>query len=355
MDGARGSQGEMLSQLLQHGHSSSALKDVNVVAMLHYFWEQKQAHRGIVQSDSLVVYESAPSPSPPYICYVTLPGGSCFGNFQCCFTKAEARRDAARIALMNSLFNELPTRQITPEFISHSLEEAAATGCISDASDPSTSIGAYCLMLESNLGKTMLEFQEIMTVFQLLHWNGTLKVFRERKCSRQEVISYYSQHALDEYTRSHMALDWLVRERQGPGSISQELQLALRELGEARRSGRELRFYKEKKEILSLALCQAYSQEQEGGAQEARWAESDRDYTDTDHVYNETDHVDTDTDHVYNETDHDDIYAETDHAHVYAETDHAQDEGQNLSEDQPVELDASLVYSHDKNQRSRES
>ncbi|XP_064152808.1 protein limb expression 1 homolog [Anguilla rostrata] len=364
MDGVQGSVREMLSHLLQHGHTSSAFKDMNAVAMLHYFWEQKQAQRGIVQSDSLVVYESAPSPSPPYICYVTLPGGSCFGNFQCCFTKAEARRDAARIALMNSLFNELPSRRITPEFISQSLEEAASTasGCISDASDPSTSIGAYCLMLESNIGKTMLEFQEIMTVFQLLHWNGTLKVFRERKCSRQEVITYYSQHPLDEYTRSHMALDWMVREHENPGLISQELQVALRELGEARRAGRELRFYKEKKEILSLALCQAYSQDQEGGAGEARWAETDpaHVYTETDpaHVYAETDPVhvyaETDSDHIYTETDHAYVHAEPDHAHVYTETDHAhvysKDKKPSMSRDLPVETDPSYAYSHDNDQ-----
>ena len=42
-------------------------------------------------------------------------------------------------------------------------------------------------MLVQNLGKTMLEFQELMTVFQLLHWNGSLKAMRERQCSRQEV------------------------------------------------------------------------------------------------------------------------------------------------------------------------
>lgn len=42
-------------------------------------------------------------------------------------------------------------------------------------------------MLEANAGKTMLEFQELMTVFQLLHWNGSLKAMRERHCSRQEV------------------------------------------------------------------------------------------------------------------------------------------------------------------------
>ncbi len=32
-------------------------------------------------------------------------------------------------------------------------------GNTADASDPGTSIGAYCLMLEMNTGKTMLEFQ----------------------------------------------------------------------------------------------------------------------------------------------------------------------------------------------------
>ena len=32
-------------------------------------------------------------------------------------------------------------------------------GTLDDADDPSTSIGAYHYMLESNMGKTMLEFQ----------------------------------------------------------------------------------------------------------------------------------------------------------------------------------------------------
>ena len=40
----------------------------------------------------------------------------------------------------------------------------------------SSGIGAFRYMLEANKGKTMLEFQELMTVFQLLHWNGSLKV-----------------------------------------------------------------------------------------------------------------------------------------------------------------------------------
>lgn len=59
--------------------------------------------------------------------------------------------------------------------------------------------------------------------------------------------------------RSHMALDWIMKEQESPGIISQELQVALRELEEVRKAGQELRFYKEKKEILSLALSQIYS------------------------------------------------------------------------------------------------
>lgn len=34
-----------------------------------------------------------------------------------CYTKAEARRSAAKIALINSVFNEHPSRKITDQFI----------------------------------------------------------------------------------------------------------------------------------------------------------------------------------------------------------------------------------------------
>uniref|UniRef100_A0A672YSH8 Limb and CNS expressed 1 n=1 Tax=Sphaeramia orbicularis TaxID=375764 RepID=A0A672YSH8_9TELE len=231
--------------------SSMLICAVNVVAMLHNFWEQKQ----MSQTETLLLYESSPSPGPPYVCYVTLPGGSCFGNFKVCDTQAEARRDAARVALMNSLVNELPCRRITPQFITQSLQQAATDSAVS----VSTSIGAYSLLLHSYIGKTMLQFQEMMTVFQLLHWNETLKALRERQCSRQSVISYYSQRGLDEYMRSSMALDWLGREQKSPGQLGEELQVAQRELVLARRRGIELRFYKEKTEILSLALSQGVS------------------------------------------------------------------------------------------------
>uniref|UniRef100_A0A3B4BF16 Uncharacterized protein n=1 Tax=Periophthalmus magnuspinnatus TaxID=409849 RepID=A0A3B4BF16_9GOBI len=247
---------------------------VNVVAMLHDFWEQKQinptksssteseALSGETgsRSENLLLYESAPGSS--CVCYVTLPGGSCFGNYKACNTQAEARRDAARVALMNSLVNELPCRQITSQFITQSLQQAASDSIMSieDARNSDTSLGTYSFLLHSYIGKSMLQFQEMMTIFQLLHWNGTLKALRERKYSRQSVISYYSQRGLDEYMRSNMALDWLSREQRSPGRIGEESHLAQRELVLARRRGQELRFYKEKTEILTLALSQKHAE-----------------------------------------------------------------------------------------------
>ncbi|XP_075380914.1 LIX1-like protein isoform X2 [Mycteria americana] len=134
---------------------------VNVVEALQEFWQMKQSRGADLKNGALVVYEMVPSNSPPYVCYVTLPGGSCFGSFQFCPTKAEARRSAAKIALMNSVFNEHPSRRITDEFIEKSVSEALASfnGNREEADNPNTGIGAFRFMLESNKGKSMLEFQ----------------------------------------------------------------------------------------------------------------------------------------------------------------------------------------------------
>ncbi|XP_039368480.1 LIX1-like protein isoform X2 [Mauremys reevesii] len=184
---------------------------VNVVEALQEFWQMKQSRGADLKNGALVVYEMVPSNSPPYVCYVTLPGGSCFGSFQ---------------------------------------------GNREEADNPNTGIGAFRFMLESNKGKSMLEFQELMTVFQLLHWNGSLKAMRERQCSRQEVLAHYSHRALDDDIRNQMAMDWVNREQSTPGVLSRELSSTERELDEARLAGKELRFHKEKKDILMLAAGQ---------------------------------------------------------------------------------------------------
>lgn len=231
---------------------------VNVVEALQDFWQMKQARGASLKNGALVIYESVPSSTPPYVCYVTLPGGSCFGSFQNCPTKAEARRSAAKIALMNSVFNEHPSRKITDEFIEKAIGDARQSyqNDAESIDSPTTGIGAFRFMLEANKGKTMLEFQELMTVFQLLHWNGSLKAMRERQCSRQEVVEHYSQRPLDDDMRSQMALDWIAREQESKGILAQELKMAEQECEGARIAGRELRFPKEKKDILMLAASQ---------------------------------------------------------------------------------------------------
>jgi len=55
---------------------------VNVVEALQDFWQMKQSRGADLKNGALVIYESVPSSMPPYVCYVTLPGGSCFGSFQ---------------------------------------------------------------------------------------------------------------------------------------------------------------------------------------------------------------------------------------------------------------------------------
>lgn len=57
---------------------------MNVVEALQEFWQVKAARGGSAAggSGALVIYESVPAAHPPYVCYVTLPGGACFGSFQ---------------------------------------------------------------------------------------------------------------------------------------------------------------------------------------------------------------------------------------------------------------------------------
>ena len=112
----------------------------NIVERLQEFWEHKSVQGIPLRQGALVIYEGVPATSPPYVCYVTLPGGSCFATMEYCSTKVEARRSAAKIGLMNSVspyqyfvlycvfciqvFDEHPSRQITPEVVHTLVREA---------------------------------------------------------------------------------------------------------------------------------------------------------------------------------------------------------------------------------------
>lgn len=73
---------------------------------------------------------------------------------------------------------------------------------------------------------------------------------------KQEVLAHYSHRALDDDMRTQMAADWVSREHTLSGTINRELAATERELEDARLAGRELRFYKEKKDILLMGVGQ---------------------------------------------------------------------------------------------------
>lgn len=72
-----------------------------------------------------------------------------------------------------------------------------------------------------------------------------------------QVVAHYSARALDDAMREQMAREWAAREREaaagGGGVLRPELARAERELRSARLAARELRFPKEKRDILTLA------------------------------------------------------------------------------------------------------
>jgi LIX1-like protein len=89
---------------------------VNVVEALQEFWQMKQARGADLKNGALVIYESVPSSSPPYVCYVTLPGGSCFGSFQVIIIRHQSIQRAA-IALLERIFpsfsiSKSPTKKV---------------------------------------------------------------------------------------------------------------------------------------------------------------------------------------------------------------------------------------------------
>jgi len=255
MSEARCSPTHIYDEIIQGTYRPNKAPKGNPVELLQDFWQMKASRDEVPNSQgALVIYEGVPALSPPYICYVTLPGGSCFASLETCNTKTDARRSAAKIALMNSVYNEHPSRVLTAEVIHKLVEEAGSQ--VEDCAD-SPGLSAYRYMLERSEGRTMLEFQEIMTVFQLLHWNGSLAAMRERQCSRQEVVQHYTHRRLDDAMRAMMAIDWLAREEEHPGTIDREMEEATQQMEAARKAGKELRFPKEKRDILTLAATQA--------------------------------------------------------------------------------------------------
>ncbi len=125
---------------------------------------------------------------------------------------------------------------------------------INNEADDQLGIETFKHMLSKNKGKTMLEFQSLMTIFRLLQWNNSFESMRKRGLKRDDVIAQYLHAELDTMVRNEMAKDWTIRTGNDRRALASELVRAKAELAEFRLAGRELRFFKEKQDILTLAI-----------------------------------------------------------------------------------------------------
>jgi hypothetical protein len=87
----------LINNFTRHPSLSSQTNDglnkLNVIDLLQEFWTMKLSNStGVVQAntneliwtlnDVNIIYEFIETPEPPFVCFVTLPGGACFATFQ---------------------------------------------------------------------------------------------------------------------------------------------------------------------------------------------------------------------------------------------------------------------------------
>lgn len=128
------------------------------------------------------------------------------------------------------------------------------------------SVDVFHNLLLLNRGTTLLELKERITVFQLFQWNGDIQKAKAEGLSRDAVLQLSLFARLDDQLRSQMAVKWARMEVEDRGRITRELQIVKRELDRLRASGRELRFSKEKKDILLEAFAIYQRQQQRKAA-----------------------------------------------------------------------------------------
>lgn len=223
---------------------------------LQEFWDMKWSKSMSKNASAPISYEietETINGKKRFVCYVTLPGGSCYGSSSPLQNEKFARESAAKVALMNSVFNEHPSRQINSELIDKILTNVASGR---SESGNRKCLDAFKSMLLASEGKSLLMFQEMMIIFQLLHWNGNLKEMKRRQCSREEVIARYAGSSMDERMRDGMVRDWKSRELKLPGVAHTELSAAEESIRHCREVGIDLRFHREKRDILQKVVTE---------------------------------------------------------------------------------------------------
>ena len=117
-------------------------------------------------------------------------------SVQDCPTKAEARRSAAKIALMNSVYNEHASRRITDEFIDKAVAEA---------------FNSFQVLLSSSLSVPSSDHQQshpvtsvAIDLFYNLNANQLLRPMKTRYYDISLKIKFYFQLKRKKYLKEAM-------------------------------------------------------------------------------------------------------------------------------------------------------
>nr|XP_039263730.1 LIX1-like protein [Styela clava] len=248
---------ETVNAVLKSFAKHSANGTVVASEALQEFWDMKWSKNMSKSTSAQISYEMETeiiNGTNRFVCYVTLPGGSCYGSSTISQNEKSARQKAAKVALMNSVFNEHPSRQINSDLIEKILT-SVASGKSESGKKFQSCLDAFKSMLLTSNGKSLLMFQEMMIIFQLLHWNGNLKEMKRRQCSREEVIARYAGSSMDDRLRDGMVRDWKSRELKLPGVVKAELSAAEESIRHCREVGVDLRFHREKRDILRKVVA----------------------------------------------------------------------------------------------------
>uniref|UniRef100_A0A1I8FMF5 ELMO domain-containing protein n=1 Tax=Macrostomum lignano TaxID=282301 RepID=A0A1I8FMF5_9PLAT len=226
--------------------SSNPNQQLNVVEALQDFWRDRYPP----ESGVGVTYESQAGYEPPYVCFVQLPGGCLFrhllrqlrqqsrGSPKC----RQSGPDEFHIQTIIRLGALLENLLIEPlPRLRHRL--AAARGAMEAGVD------AFRLMLESKYGQDYAGCSSC-SMERIFASHATAQLHQIPSDRALSGAPIRRRYALPDGA----GLDSTRADR--PGLLRRELTDSQEQLLNARLQGKELRFYKEKCDILALALSQ---------------------------------------------------------------------------------------------------
>jgi len=235
-----------LDSLNETAEKKSSLKPVDI---LEHFVSLKSIPSYSSTKTVDYKFEVCPSESNKFLCFAILPTGSCFGSTEPCDSYESAQQSAAKVAFINAVMNEHPSRQVSESSIKEMIQSAS----FSFVDDPCDmrAINTFQTLLHSHLGETMLELQNSITTFQLLHWSDKIAQLKSADVSREEVLRHYSHRAVDDELTTKLARHWLDR---GVDEVTREISKCAVERAEMAGKCRECRFAHEKLKVLKRAL-----------------------------------------------------------------------------------------------------